>query len=355
MRLATIDPTETCARRDVLDPSRIAAALEPARRARDLPAFETVEWRVDFARGVRLACSIEGTRVPRYLRDALRRMRATLGPSDLYEVSAPGDSSNAKLAKNVAVTLAFTGASAGDSERYNPCPNANACASFCVLGASCGLAAAGLAEHMIGARSRRLIAMREHPVAAGVELARACARARRLSDSLGVPRVVARLNVGTDIGFESIDAVDDMLERFSIDAYAYTKRSGAVRAAMKHGGKIGRTRIVASWHERIGEDMASDYLRAGGTVAVVVAGCGRTGAQRARAIDSIESMRIGGHQFPCINGDATDDRTTDPAGVVVLLAGKGPLSDADPDRLDQVDPLGFSIRKNDPRLRMRAP
>jgi hypothetical protein len=341
MRLATIDP--------------VTAALEPARRARALRAFETQEWRADFARGVRLACSIEGTRVPRYLRDALRRMRATLGPSELFEVSAPGDSGNAKLAKNASVTLAFTGASAGDSNRYNPCPNVGVCGSFCVLGSTCGLAAAGLAEHMIGARSRRLIAMREHPVAAGVELARACARARRLADSLGVPRVVARMNVGTDIGFESIDAVDAVLERFGIDAYAYTKRPGAVRAAMKRGGRIGRTRIVASWHERIGEDMVSDYLRAGGTVAVVVAGCGRTGAQRARAIDAIESMQIGGHRFPCVNGDTTDDRTTDPAGVVVLLAGKGPLSDADAERLDQVDPLGFSIRRTDPRLRMRAP
>ena len=317
--------------------------------ARALPSFDTLEWRADFARGIRAALGAEGR--PAYLVDAIARIGRALGQSELYEVSAPGASGNAKLAKSDGVvTLSFTGASGADSGRYNPCPSIGACGGFCVLGATCGQASL-TPEHVIGARARRLIAMREHPVAAGALLVRATARARRLADSLGLARVVARMNVGTDIGFEAIEDIDSLFGRFGAEPYAYTKRPGAVRAAMRAGGFVGHTRVVASWHEGMSERLAADYLRSGGTVALVVAGLGRSEA-RSRRVDRIASVRIDGTSFPAINGDRTDDRTTDPAGVVVVLGGKGPLADAE--GVDSADPLGFAIRSTDARIAWRA-
>jgi hypothetical protein len=319
-------------------PTLTLPTLSPATAARALPPFETPEWRTNFARGIRAALRAEGRAA--YLSAAIAAMRDALGPSEMFEVSAPEQSGNAKLKKNQAVTLAFTGASGADSGRFNPCPAIGDCGKICVIGRTCGLAAAGLADHMIGARSRRLIAMREHPVAAGVELVRAAARAARLADSLGL-RTIARLNVGTDIGFESIPEVDSLFARFAINAYAYTKRPAAVRAALGAGGSVGRTRIVYSWSERVNETLAAEYLRAGGTVALVVGGIGR-----AAPTDRFRAVRIGGQAFPMIDGDATDDRTTDPRGVVVALRGKGPLQS-----LVGVDAVGgFALRPDDARL-----
>jgi hypothetical protein len=302
------------------------------------PMLDSPEWRADFARGVRAALAAEGTR-PLYIVRALRAMRETLGPTDLFEVSAPGESANTKLRKNAAVTLAFTGAPAASSGRWNACPASTpACERNCVLSDACGLARieklAGL-RAIMDARARRTRAIREHPVAAGIELARAAARARRLANNLGVRRVVARLNVATDLGFETIDAIDDAYQRFGVHAYAYTKRPSAVRAALANGGRVGRTRIVFSWSERTAAApaLAFDYLRAGGTVAVVFAGLGA--GRYARPLpDSWNGFR-------CIDGDATDDRTTDPRGVVVALRGKGPL--ASPRTARAADPEGFAI------------
>lgn len=320
-------------------PTLALPTLSPAMAALALPPFETPEWREGFARGIRAAFQSEGRAAP-YLRRTISAMRETLGPSEMFEVSAPEQSGNAKLAKNRAVTLAFTGASGADSGRFNPCPAIGECGKICVLGRTCGLAAIGLADHMIGARTRRIVAMREHPVAAGAELVRAAARAARMADSLSL-RTIARLNVGTDIGFESIPEVDSLFARFGIDAYAYTKRPAAVRAAMRSGGFVGRTRIVYSWSERVNESLAADYLRSGGTVALVIGGIGR---QNAASLFS--AVRIGGQAFPTIDGDATDDRTLDPRGIVVALRGKGPLQ-----TLDGVQSVGgFALGPNDARL-----
>jgi hypothetical protein len=327
---------------------RLQTVESNAARALALPPFETPAWRRDFARGIRAALSASGARPPAYLRAALALLRADLAGTDLYEVSAPGESGNAKLAKNRAYTLAFTGASGADSGAFNPCPALGACADFCVLGATCGRARIA-PEVIIGARARRLRAMRAHPVAAGARLAIDAARARRNADADGIARVVARLNVATDIGFESIPDIDALYARFSIDAYAYTKRPGAVRAARRNGGYTGRTRIVASWHEGIGEDFAAEYLSAGGTVAVVVAGLGVGAAARAR-LDTLRAMRVGGRMFPAVNGDETDDRTGDAPGSVIALAGKGPLASRRAEELDRADPAGFALRATDARL-----
>jgi hypothetical protein len=313
------------------------------RDALALPAFDSPEWRADFARGIRAALTAEGTRA-RYLRRALVRMREALAPSDLFEVAKPHASSNTKLAKNAAVTLSFTGASGADSGKYNPCPALGACGAFCVIGRTCGHAAMDTAGIIIAARSRRLIALREHPVGAGVEFAIACARSRRMADAIGA-RIVARLNVGTDIGFEAIPDVDSAFARFGIEAYAYTKRPAAVRLAMRGGGYVGRTRIVFSWSERASEELARDYLRSGGTVAVVIGGIGRDAASM-----HASAVNFAGEWFPAIDGDETDDRTTDEPGHAILLRGKGPLQTRA--NLATVDPAGFAMRPDSPRLRV---
>jgi len=201
-------------------------------------------------------------------------------------------------------------------------------------------------EAIIGARARRLIAMREHPVAAGVEIVRACARAARLAGALGGARIVARWNVATDIAFEGIAELQSLQRAYGIEAYAYSKRPAAVRLAMKGGGYAGSTRIVFSWSERASEELASAYLAEGGTVAAVVGGIGR-----AEPTDVVESIRFGETWFPVVNGDETDDRTLDPAGCVVLLRGKGPL--ANPATLDVNDPRGFALRLTDERVRRK--
>lgn len=310
------------------------------------PAMDSPEWRADFARGLRSALGAEGTR-PRYLADALARMRATLGPTELFEVSAPHASANGKLAKNAAATLAFTGAPATASG-YNTCPASTPeCRALCVLSEACGYAAierrAGV-DTIMRARSRRVIALREHPVAAGAELARCIGRVSRLASALGV-RAIARLNVGTDLPWETFDDLGAAFARFRIEGYAYTKRPYAVRLAMRAGGFANATRIVYSWSECASERLACDYLGAGGNVAVVFAGLGVGD----RAAPLPRAFRIGGREWRCIDGDATDDRTTDPRGVVVALKGKGPLATRDRARLAQANRHGFAIDPTDPR------
>jgi hypothetical protein len=80
-------------------------------------------------------------------------------------------------------------------------------------------------------------------------------------------------------------------------------------------------------------------------VAVVVGGIGRDAASmHASAID------FGGEWWPTIDGDETDDRTRDPRGHAILLRGKGPLQTRA--NLATVDPAGFAIRPDSPRLRV---
>ena len=324
------------------------ATIQPA-TGNPLPAFDCPEWRRDFARGMRAAFGAAGTR-PRYLTDALARMRSTLGPTDLFEVSAPHQSSNGKLEKNASVTLAFTGAPDASSGAYDTCPASTAgCRALCVLSDACGYAAIERRSGentIMRARSRRVIALREHPVASGAELARCIARAARMADRFGV-RAVARLNVGTDLPWEQMPEIGAAFARWRIEGYAYTKRPHAVRLAMRAGGYANATRIVYSWSECASPRLAGDYLRAGGTVAVVFAGLGIG----EHADPMPRAFEIDGVEWPCINGDETDDRTTDPSGHVVALRGKGPLATRDHSRLAQANQHGFAIMPEDPRIR----
>jgi hypothetical protein len=310
--------------------------------------MDSPEWRADFARGLRSALGAEGTR-PRYLTDAIARMRATLAGTELFEVSAPHASANGKLAKNASATLAFTGAPATASG-FNVCPASTAgCRALCVLSEACGYAAiearAG-ADTIMRARSRRVVALREHPVAAGVELARCIGRVSRLASALSV-RAVARLNVGTDLPWETFGELGEAFARFGIEAYAYTKRPAPIRAAVRAGFPvIGRTRLVYSWSECASESLAVDFLGIGGNVAVVFAGLGAGNYRRPMP----RAFKLGRRTWECIDGDATDDRTTDAPARIVALAGKGALASRNPERLAEANRYGFAIDPSDPRI-----
>jgi len=312
------------------------------------PALDSPEWRADFARGIRSALAAEGTR-PAYLVRALRTMRADLGATDLFEVSAPHASANGKIAKNASATLAFTGAPATASG-LNTCPASTAgCRALCVLSDACGYAAierrAGVSTIM-DARARRTLALRSHPVAAGAALAIACARLERVARSSDA-RAVARLNVGTDLPWESMPSVADAFARFGIEAYAYTKRPAPIRAAVRAGFPvIGRTRLVYSWSECASESLACEFLGIGGNVAVVFAGLGVGNYRRLMP----RAFKLGGRNWECIDGDATDDRTTDAPARIVALAGKGALASRNPARLAEANRYGFAIDPSDPRI-----
>lgn len=321
--------------------------IQPAHR-NAVPAFDSPEWRADFGRGIRAALGAEGTR-PAYIVRAMRDLRETLGSTDLWEVSAPHASSNGKLAKNASTTLAFSGAPASSSG-FNTCPASTAgCRAVCVLSDACGYAAierrAG-AGSIMAARARRVLALRAHPVAAGASFVVAAARAARAGSATDT-RVVARLNVGTDIAWESMPEVCDTFARFGIEAYAYTKRPAPIRAAIRAGVPVlGRTRLVYSWSEAASESLAADFLSVGGSVAVVFAGLG---AGRHRQ-PMPRAFRLGGREWPTIDGDATDDRTTDRPASIVALAGKGPLATRNPARLAAANRHGFAIAPADPRV-----
>jgi hypothetical protein len=167
-----------------------------------------------------------------------------------------------------------------------------------------------------------------------------------MADRFGV-RAVARLNVGTDLPWEQMPEIGAAFARFKVEGYAYTKRPHAIRIAMRAGGWANATRIVYSWSEESSPRLAGDYLRAGGTVAVVFAGLGIG----KHADPMPRAFVIDGTEWTCIDGDATDDRTTDPPGCVVALRGKGPLATRDRLRLDQTNRHGFAIMPDDPRIR----
>lgn len=188
------------------------------------------------------------------------------------------------------------------------------------------------------ARILRARALALFPFACGIMLTLAARRARRLATRDGV-RCVARLNVGTDIGFEAIPEVAALFRAERIRAYAYTKRPAAVRGAMRARGIADSTRIVYSWSERASAQLACEYLDCGGTVAVVFSGLG---VGRARAALPTR-WTIGGTEYRCIDGDAQDDRTLDPRGVIVALRGKGDLATNSRAKIAQRDPLGFAI------------
>lgn len=115
--------------------------------------------------------------------------------------------------------------------------------------------------------------------------------------------VAFRPNIASDLRWEFI--APELFSIPGVRGYDYTKAN-----PLKHRGTLDNYRLCYSVSESpLSEAIGAAYVNAGGTAAVVVA---------TRKHDVPNVWR----GMPAIDGDATDDRTTDPAGCYVLLAAK---------------------------------
>jgi hypothetical protein len=123
--------------------------------------------------------------------------------------------------------------------------------------------------------------------------------------------VAFRPNIASDLRWEYI--APDLFGIPGVRAYDYTKAN-----PLKHRGRIDNYRLCYSVSESpLSEAIGAAYVKSGGTAAVVV-------DTPKHAVPAVWNG------FPAVDGDATDDRTTDPTGCYVLLAvkadGKGDTS-----------------------------
>lgn len=223
--------------------------------------------------------------------------------------------SNAKLALSGIATRGLTLAPAGASGIANVCPNATrSCTAGCVV----AYAGRGPIPSVLAGRIARTAFLYRYPEAAVALIAREL----RAEAAKAPGGVLVRLNVGSDLPWESI--APDLFSIEGLRFYDYTKVPGRVS-----GGPIAGYRLVFSHSEAAhSEAVARRYLSAGGSVAVVFK------VAKGRPLPSTW------WGAPVIDGDATDDRTADPEGVVVGLRvkGRGRGQEAGPRRFVQLPP-----------------
>lgn len=205
---------------------------------------------------------------------------------------------NAKLAKDGALPNYGLTLSAADASGYDVCPwRTPQCTAGCVLTTS-GNARYPAVTKARNVRTRFLV---EHTAEAVALIA---GELRRAVDKRGP--IACRLNVASDIRWELVAPA--LFELPGVSFYDYTK---APRSQRSPGSNY---RLTYSVSERSHSDTeAIAYLRDGGTAAVVFAT--RKGA----------SLPATWRGFPVVDGDVTDDRLSDPPGVVVGLRAKGAL------------------------------
>lgn len=194
---------------------------------------------------------------------------------------------NAKLAKG---DRAIFGLSLipHEASGVNVCPFATVgCARACVL----MTAGRGVMSNVRHARETKTLFAAADPAAFLALLL------HELTNIAKRDNAVVRLNVASDIRWEYV-----LPEAFALDLayYDYTKWPTDKRAPRDN------YRIVYSRNERDGDIPAAEYLGNGGNVAVVFA--------------DMPTEWLG---FPVVNGDAHDDRTAEPGGVVIGLSAKG--------------------------------
>jgi hypothetical protein len=116
-------------------------------------------------------------------------------------------------------------------------------------------------------------------------------------------RVAFRPNIASDLRWEYI--APDLFSIPGVAGYDYTKAN-----PLKHRGTLANYRLTYSVSEHpLSEAIGHAYVKAGGTAAVVIA------TPKHAVPDTWKGL-------PAIDGDLTDDRTSDPAGCYVLLAAK---------------------------------
>lgn len=233
----------------------------------------------------------------RTARDRWNTFRQSNGFRTYGPLLTPPDG-NLKVSKNVRATVGLALAPADASGPWNTCDRyTRDCRASCVL----VTAGKGSVPNVVKARRVRTEFLASDPQSFVTILARELERATVKYGAVGF-----RPNVASDLRWESI--APTLLTLPGVHAYDYTKWNPVTDRDTLDG----RYRIVYSLSERPGSDtVAREYLSNGGTVAVVFA-VKRTG-------DLPDTW----NGFPVVDGDLTDDRTTDPRGSVVGLRAKG--------------------------------
>ena len=207
---------------------------------------------------------------------------------------------NVKIAKASLPSYSLALA-AGKYGRFNVCPAAGMCEKSC-LGKTAGRNVMVNAQSAQAMRTDFLAASPAHFLAVlADEIRRAvCARRRAVGP---YARIGVRLNAYSDIAWERV--APWLFAEFSdsVQFYDYTKRDARSRRSVPN------YHLTFSADERTTREQLLAHLDAGRNVAVV-------GKRRKGEPLPMSSV-------PIIDGDRTDSRWTDPAGVVVHLARKG--------------------------------
>lgn len=248
---------------------------------------------------------------------ALRAHRAAYGyrPTSVSLLTAP--TAQPKLAKSRVPTyglslLPATGvgqhAVTAFGRAVNLCPSATpGCVEACL-----NTAGKGALNSVQRARLARTMFFLLQPEAAGVLLA---AEIIRAAERHGEIRV--RLNVLSDIRWELVlRGTLAALKGWGVRFYDYTKWAPSLRDA---GSLI---HLTYSASERWTDDDIFDVVSRGHNVAVVFAA---PKEQVKRAVNSPSGAlwRHGEYAAWLVDGLSTDDRTTDPSGVIVALSALG--------------------------------
>lgn len=205
---------------------------------------------------------------------------------------------NAKISKTTLPTYSLALRAGKYGGKFNVCPNAGQCETSC-LGTTAGRnvftetrTAQEMRTHFLAERPNAFLAILQD------ELWRALMKRQR--DVGPNARIACRLNAYSDIAWET---VAPWLFDLPVVFYDYTKRDPRVRKPPAN------YHLTWSADERTTSDQISDHLTNGRNVAVV--GVRRKG----------EALPPCQHHI--IDGDNSDSRYNDPAGVIVHLSRKG--------------------------------
>ena len=227
------------------------------------------------------------------------------------------DSGNSKLAKTTGETVGFRVAGLGLSPytyggRGNLCPSAGACVHTCVL-RECGRM---VMKNVRAAGERKTNLFFDDRKGFIAQVKSDIKRVTKTSTRRGLKQSI-RLNVATDLPFESIDR-SIFTDNPTVSFYDYTKI--AKRALNAH--KLPKNyELTYSYSENSKNSELIDILEAGNNVAVIT----DTYYWAGNMAKIPTSVNIDGKVFKTVDGDLHDYRLKDidGVGVVVILRGKG--------------------------------
>ncbi len=175
-------------------------------------------------------------------------------------------------------------------------------------------------------RVAKSVALREHPDWFASQLRHELGVIRRRADAGGF-RVAVRLNLTSDVAWER--TLPEVFWRFpEFQMYDYSKHFERVMRFLC--GDLPPNYHLTFSRSEHNEVQCRDVLDAGGNVAVVFRG------------REFPTRFLG---YPVIDGDETDLRFMDPAGVVVALSAKGTA---------KADTTGFVVDTDRPRLALHT-